>query len=122
VTTLGFIVGELFPRQLSMLFTRDETLIELSTTGMRIVMSAFPVIGFQMVISNFFQSIGKAKKAIFISTTRQILFLLPLLLFLPNYWGTEGVWMSMPISDAISAFTAGTLLYYELKLFKKQIN
>ncbi len=118
VATSGFIVGELFPHQLAMLFTGDETLIDLSVNGMRIVMAAFPVIGFQMVISNFFQSIGKASKAIFISTTRQVIFLIPLLLILPPCLGTNGVWISMPISDAISALTAGILLYFELKTFK----
>ena len=119
VTTFAFIIGQLFPHQLAMLFTNDETLITLAVDGMRIVMSVFPVIGFQMVISNFFQSIGKASKAIFISSTRQILFLIPLLLILPTYWGTEGVWISMPVSDAVSALTAGILLYFELKRLKK---
>ena len=119
VTTFAFIVGQAFPRQLAMMFTKEEKLIELSVNGMRIVMAAFPVIGFQMVISNFFQSIGRAWQAIFISTTRQIIFLIPLLLILPTYWGTEGVWVSMPVSDAASALTAGILLYFEFRKIKK---
>jgi len=122
VTTFAFIIGQLFPQQLAMLFTTDETLIELAVEGMRIVMSVFPVIGFQMVISQFFQSIGKASKAIFISSTRQLLFLIPLLLILPSYWGTTGVWVSMPISDITSALVAGILLYFELRTFKKLNN
>ena len=114
VTITGFIIGELFPYHLAMLFTSDATLIELSAFGMRIVMSAFPFIGFQIVVSNFFQSIGKAHKAIFISSTRQLLFLLPLLLILPRHSGVLGVWISMPLSDLISFFAAGFFLYYEL--------
>ena len=120
VTVSGFIIGELFPYQLAMLFTSDETLAGLSVYGMRIVMSAFPFIGFQMVISHFFQSIGKAHKAIFISSTRQLLFLVPLLLILPGHFGALGVWVSMPLSDLISVFAAGIFLHYELKLFKKR--
>ncbi len=119
VTTSAFAVGQLFPHQLAMMFTSDEELIELSTNGMRIVMAAFPIVGFQMIITNFFQSIGSAWKAIFISTTRQVIFLIPLLLILPAYWGVNGVWISMPISDAISVLTAGILLYFQLKKMKQ---
>jgi len=109
----------LFPHQMAMLFTNDETLIDLAVDGMRIVMCVFPIVGFQMVISHFFQSIGKASKAIFISATRQLLFLIPLLLILPAYWGTMGVWVSMPVSDVASAITAGIFFYFEFKMFKK---
>jgi len=119
LTAVGFIAGQLFPYQLARLFTDDATLIALTVDGMRIVMCAFPIIGFQMVTSHFFQSIGKASKAIFISTTRQLLFLIPLLLILPSYWETTGVWVSMPIADVASALLAGILLYFELKVFKK---
>jgi len=119
LTTFAFFLGQLIPRQLTMMFTSDEKLIELSVNGMRIIMAAFPIIGFQMVISNFFQSIGKAWSAIFISTTRQVLFLIPLLLILPAYWGVKGVWVSMPLSDVASTLTAGVLLYWELKKWKQ---
>ncbi len=118
LTTFAFFLGELFPRQLTMMFTSDETLIDLSINGMRIILAAFPIVGFQMVTSNFFQSVGKAWSAIFISTTRQILFLIPLLFILPAYWGVNGVWVSMPISDVASTLTAGILLYWELKKWK----
>jgi putative MATE family efflux protein len=122
VTTLAFIAGEVFPRQLAIMFTPDETLIELAANGMRIVVAVFPMVGFQMVVSNFFQSIGKAPKAIFLSATRQLLFLIPLILILPNYWGTNGIWWSMPISDLIATFTASILLYLEYKKFKQKMN
>ena len=79
----------------------------------------FPLIGMQMVTTNFFQSIGHAGKSIFLSLTRQLLFLIPLLLTLPYFWGVTGVWMAMPISDAISCIVAGSMLTIQYKKFKK---
>jgi putative MATE family efflux protein len=121
ITTLAFVAGEIFPRQMAMMFTSDETLIELASNGMRIVFAIFPMVGFQMVVSNFFQSIGKAQKAIFLSATRQLLFLIPLILILPKYWETNGIWWSMPISDFIATITASVLLYLEYKKFKQKM-
>ncbi len=118
VTVSAFLIGQLFPRQLSMMYSPGEELLGLSVTGIRIVMAAFPIVGFQMIISNFFQSIGNVWKAIFISITRQLLFLIPLLLILPNYWGVNGVWISMPISDVASVLTAGILFYFQFKKLK----
>ena len=77
ITTAGFLVGEFAPRLAVSLFTSDEELIRLSVEGMRIVFVFFPIIGFQMVATNFFQSIGMAGKAIFMSLSRQLLFLMP---------------------------------------------
>jgi len=77
---------------------------------MRIVFMFFPIIGMQMVAATFFQSIGKAGKAIFLSLTRQVLILLPLLLILPSFYGVKGVWFSMPAADLLSSITAVWLL------------
>ena len=100
VTTTGFLVGELMPELAVSAFTTHEGLIQLSATGLRIVVIFFPIIGFQMVTSNFFQSIGMAGKTIFLlSLTRQLLFLLPSIILLPSCWGSAGIWWSMPISD-----------------------
>lgn len=118
VTTTGFLVGELFPRAVASIFTNDAELIELSANGMRIVFMSYPIIGFQMVTANFFQSIGMVNKSIFMSLSRQLLFLLPLLLILPYFWGINGIWYSMPIADTISSVVAGILLYRQLKMFK----
>lgn len=120
VMCVGFLAGELFPRALSIMFTTDENLIALSVKGMRIALSAAPVVGFQMVVSNFFQSIGQAPKAVFLSSTRQLLFLVPLLLILPNFFGTTGVWLSMPISDVLAAILAAVLLFRDKTLKIKQ--
>ncbi len=122
VTTFGFVVGELCPALVASAFTSDEQLISLSAEGMRLVVAVFPIVGFQMVITNFFQSIGMANKAIFLSLTRQLLFLLPCLIVLPplmNSWmgdGAFGVWLSMPISDFLS--TAVAVVMYRLQIKK----
>jgi len=118
IMTLGFVVAELFPRQLVMIFTTDEELIQHSISGMRIVFMMFPIIGFQMVTSNFFQSVGMAGKAIFLSLTRQLLFLLPCLLILPDFFQTNGIWMSMPVADALSSIVSFFMLYSQIRKFK----
>lgn len=120
VTSLGFIMAQLIPTPVVSLFTTDTTLIELSANGLRISCMAFALIGGQIVISNFFQSIGKAKVSIFLSLSRQLIFLIPALLILPGYWGIDGVWASLPISDAIAFFVAIAALWIYLKGNKKQ--
>ena len=106
VTTMGLIVAELIPRQISSLFATDETLISISTTGFRISFMFFAVIGGQVVIQNFFQSIGKPMISIFLSLTRQLLFLIPTLLIFPRIWGVEGVWTSLAVSDMLAFIVA----------------
>ena len=120
MTTLTFLVGELLPDVAVRLFTTDEGLISRAADGFRIVVLFFPLVGFQMVTSNFFQSIGMANKAIFLSLTRQLLFLLPGLIFLPKFMGAAGIWWSMPISDLIASLVAGVLLYKQFQEFKYQ--
>ena len=73
----------------------------------------------QMVTSNFFQSIGMAKKAIILSLSRQVLILIPCLLILPLFWGAKGIWFSMPISDALASLIAGVMLYKQFQTFKR---
>lgn len=118
VTTSGFLAGELFPHLAVSAFTSDETLINMAARGLRIVVMTYPIIGFQMVTSNFFQSIGMAKKAIILSLSRQVLILIPCLIFLPMFWGVDGVWFSMPISDFLASLIAGVMLYNQFQHFK----
>ena len=106
VTAMGLIVAELMPRQISSLFATDATLIDISTTGFRISFMFFAVIGGQIVIQNFFQSIGKPMISIFLSLTRQLLFLIPTLLIFPRLWGVEGVWTSLAVSDLLAFIVA----------------
>ena len=119
VTTTGFAVFTLFPSQVVRIFTTDSRLIELAANGLRITVMIFPFVGFQMVTGNFFQSIGKANKAIILSLSRQVLVLIPCLFILPVFFGVEGVWYSMPVADAISSIWAGIMLWLQIKQFKK---
>lgn len=118
-TTLGFLVGTLIPEAAVSLFTSDETMKEIASRGFTIAIIVFPIVGFQMVASNFFQSIGMASKAIFLSLSRQVLFLIPCLIFVPLKFGIEGVWMSLPISDSIATFVAVFLMVGLVRKFKK---
>ena len=122
IMTTGFIIAMTIPGPCARLFTTDPTLIDLSAKGIRYIMVAFPVVGYQMVVSNFFQSIGKAKISIVLSLSRQLLILLPLLLVLPTMFGINGVWVSMPVSDTLSAFMAAWIMIVHMRKFKKQHN
>ena len=83
-------------------------------------MLAFPIVGYQMVVTSFFQSIGKAKVSMFLSLSRQLIFLLPLLAVLPGYYGVDGVWWAMPISDVIAAVVTFFMMTAYMRKFKKQ--
>ncbi len=120
ITSVGFIFAEFMPEPCARLFTSDRELIDLSVNGMRIMMAAFFLVGSQMVITNFFQSIGKAKVSMFLSLSRQMLFLFPMLLVLPPFLGVDGVWWAMPISDMIAEVVTVVMLIAYMKKFKKQ--
>lgn len=121
IMTVGWLVSEITPGHIVALFSDDDDLNQLAQTGLRIAALMFPFVGAQIVITNFFQSIGKAKISIFLSLARQLLFLIPLLFLLPLHWGIIGVWSSMPVSDSV-AFVAAvlTLRWYLRKLRKGQ--
>ena len=120
VTTTGFLVAEFLPELCVTLFTTDATLASLSVNALRVMMAAMPIVGYQMVITNFFQSIGMAKISILLSLSRQLLLLLPLLLVLPPIIGLDGVWMSMPVSDTLSALFALVMMVRYMNKFKRQ--
>ena len=128
VTTCGFLLGELMPRLAVSLFTKDADLVRLAAEGMRITFVCFPIIGFQMVATNFFMSIGMAGKAIFLSLSRQLLFLLPGLVLLPplfdqyTQWnGSWGVWCAMPLSDLLASIVAFLMLMHQLRGFRRLV-
>ena len=118
ITSTGFLICELFPNAISALFTSDDELIGIASRGVRIAVAIFPLVGAQIVISNFFQSIGKAKISIFLSLTRQLLYLLPGLLIFPHYFDLDGIWMSMPVSDFFAFLTAAVALWIYIKKWK----
>ena len=121
VMAIIFILGEFFPRFITQIFTHDYTLIEMTIKPMRIICSSMLIIGFQMVTGNLFTSIGKAGKAIFLSLTRQVLYLIPLVLWLPTIFAEpiDGVWWSIPISDTLSAITAVIILISSFATFSE---
>lgn len=120
VMLFGFAIVQLIPKAVASAFTNDEELLDLAANGLRIVFIFYPIVAFQMVTTNFFQSIGMAGKSIFLSLTRQLIFLLPMLLILPNFFGVDGVWFSMPAADFLSSIIAAVMLVRQFKQFKKK--
>jgi Na+-driven multidrug efflux pump len=113
ILLVGWGLSMLFPREIARIFTTDPTLLELAARGIKLDMLVFFVVGSQAVITNFFQCIGKVKISIFLSLSRQLIFLLPMAYVFPLFWGLDGVWYSMPASDFISfAMTIPILLWY----------
>lgn len=120
ITTAGFLISQLMPGWCARLFTSDSELIAASVRGIRLNMMCFPLIGSQIVVTNFFQSIGKASISIFLSLSRQMLALVPLLLLLPLIWGIDGVWIALPASDAIACIaTIAVWLWYSKREQRK---
>jgi len=118
VMTTGFVIVQLFPHSVASLFTTDAELVNIAATGLRIVFLCVSFAAVQIVASSFFQSIGKAYVSIVLSVTRQVLFLIPLILILPHYLGVNGVFGSMPIADFISFILCVLLIRMQLKKMK----
>lgn len=118
ITLAACLTGELMPAPVIHIFGAGPELTEKAVRAFHFVVAAFPLVGAQMVIGNFFQSIGHAGKSIFLSVTRQMLFLIPLLAVLPQWWGLDGVWLSMPISDSLSFIAAASMLGYMVRKLK----
>ncbi|MCI1685900.1 MAG: MATE family efflux transporter [Prevotella sp.] len=118
--TCGWILGEFFPYYCARIFTSDQHLLALSIKAIKINMTMFPILGLQFVTVNFFQCIGKVKVSIFLSMTRQMLFLLPLLAILPTIFGFDGVWYSLPGADFSSTVVSACMLAYFIRKYKRQ--
>jgi len=122
ISILGFLVGELFPHAIIKLFNNDsQELLDIGTRGLRIYLLALPLVGFQIITGNYFQSTGKAGLAALISLLRQVIVLLPILMILPKYLGLDGVWLAGPISDTVSALITSIFLIRELRRLTKSI-
>lgn len=121
ITSIGFLIGIFLAEPCVALFAKDAPeLIRESARGLRIVVLFFPFIGLQIVSTAFFQSIGMAGKSIFLSLSRQLLFLLPTLILLPLCFDDHvfGVWLSMPVSDAAATVVALVMLTIEIRKFR----
>jgi Na+-driven multidrug efflux pump len=122
IAVVAFAITEAIPGTIIKLFNNDsEELFNITIRGLRLMLLALPIIGFQIVASNFFQAVGKAKLAMFATLFRQIIALIPLLLVLPGFWGVDGIWLSYPISDSMSAVVVGLILWREWKRLPESV-
>lgn len=112
----AFVLIESIPGLIVNLFNNDsEVLYDIAVNGIRLVILALPIVGFQVVASNFFQSVGKAKIALFATLFRQVILLIPLILIFPRFWGINGIWLAFPVADTMSALAVTFLLIREWK-------
>ena len=120
VMTVGWCLAIFMPRLCVRLFTTDATLISISANALRIMCCMFPIVGYQMVVTNFFQCIGKVKVSIFLSLSRQLIFLLPMLWLLPHLFQLNGVWFSMPASDLLASLVTAWIMARYMRKFMRQ--
>jgi putative MATE family efflux protein len=112
----AFILIQTIPGVIVNLFNSDSKLLyDIAVNGIRLVIIALPIVGFQVVASNFFQSVGKAKIALFATLFRQVIMLIPLILIFPTFWGINGIWLAFPVADTMSAIAVSILLMREWK-------
>ena len=116
VTMICFLISILIPKVATGIFTHDEELLAIAANGLTILGLGLPTVGFQMIATNFFQSLGMVRRSVILSLSRQILFLLPALYALPLWIGDKGIWLSYPVSDVLSFILSAIMLR---SLFKK---
>lgn len=121
IAIFGFLVLYLFPGQLFSIFTTDQQLIDSGISSMRMVVLALPLIGYQIVGSAFYQSIGRARPSLILSLARQVIFLIPLVIILPRFFELTGVWMAFPASDSLAFGLTYLMLSKELKLLNQTV-
>ncbi len=119
ITTLGSIIGATNAEMIAKLFMQDADQIKCAVNCLHITTVGFWMVGFQIVSTNYFQSLGMATKSIFLSLTRQVIFMIPALLILPPFYGLNGVWACFPIGDFLSTIVAGFMLAWQIKHIKK---
>lgn len=121
ITALGTILGLTCPSVIARAFTSDPDLISVTDNALTLSTVMFWVVGFQIVSTTFFQSIGKVWKSIFLSLTRQVLFLIPLLLILPDHFALDGVWLAFPVSDAIATIVTAAMIIYQFRIIARNV-
>ena len=123
ITMIGFVIGVFFPTPFVTVFAKDSPeLINMASHALSCMVMMFPIVGIQIVSTAFFQSIGYAAKSIFLSLTRQLIFLVPAIFILPHVFSDplEGLWHAAPVADGLASVLAITLLLLQLKKFKKR--
>lgn len=118
LSTFGFALTQLWTEGLIGLFNNDAELVAVASKGMKIFLFMLPVIGFQIISSNYFQAVGKAPKAIFLGLLRQVFILIPLLIILPKIFGLVGVWYAGPTADFVASLVTAIFLFNELRHLK----
>lgn len=121
ITTLGFLIVQFFPHQIITLFVGDDgsqEFLDIAVPGIRILLSMFPIIGFQIVSTSYFQATGRPKYAMLLSMSRQVLILIPALLILPQIFGLTGVWMSGALADLLSSVITAVLIINSVRQLK----
>ena len=117
--TISFVIMQVLAPYLASAFTKEPELLHTATWGLRILSIGFPLIGAPMIITTYFQAIGRARMAIILSLTRQLLLLIPLIVILPHFFGVKGVWYAQPVSDAISTTVFITVVVIEIRKIRK---
>ena len=115
ICTVGMAFAMIAPDTIAALFTDDAGLIDVTAKALRTAMLAFMLVGYQVIATAFFQSIGNAWKSIILSLSRQVVFLIPLLLTMPELLGLKGVWLSFPMSDVCAFTVSAGMIIYELR-------
>ena len=118
ILVLSAIFIQLFPEKAVGMFNNDPLLTNITISGMKLYLLSMPIIGIQMTASNYYQAVGKAKKAMFISLTRQIIFLIPAFLIFPKLFGLTGVWLAGPIADFLAILLSGIVIFREMTSLK----
>ncbi len=119
ITTIGSLIGAFNPRLIASLFMQDQAQIECAVNCLHLTTLGFWMVGFQIVGTNFFQSLGMAGKAVFLSLTRQIIFMIPMLLILPPHFGLNGVWGCYPVCDIAATVVTSFMLTWQIKKIKR---
>jgi putative MATE family efflux protein len=123
ITVTGYVITRAFPKELISFFGgNNQNLIEMATNGIEIFLFMLPIIGFQIVCSNYFQAVGKPKHAMFLSLSRQVVFLIPAIILLPKVFGLQGIWMAAPISDILASLVTGIWITLEMKKLNENTN
>lgn len=118
IVSIGWIITQTAPHLLISIFNRDEQLVGIASTGMRIFLFMLPVVGAQVISSNYFQSIGKAKISMFLSLLRQVILLIPCLIILPKIFGLTGVWLAGAVADGLSSLITLIIFFMSVRKLK----
>jgi putative MATE family efflux protein len=119
IVIVGFVITRLIPNQLITMFNQNEELVTFGNSAVQAWFLLLPVVGFQIIASNFFQAIGRSKSAMFLTLTRQIILLIPAIILFPRIWGLNGLLYAAPFSDGLSAVLTGIWFYFGIKNLDK---